>query len=209
MKKSGFLFALAAMFVLTSGAAVFAQNASFTASRTFQFDPDKTGESVAFWKNGIGLTDSNCNTKFGLDLEKNGALSDNVSSGAVLDGLKGVAVMPGDLLGYDLRSDSPCEAGSPRFNVSYITPAGASGFSFVGGCANGTHSAAPQSPLWTRVSMNLQDPSQAFPVIPVGSILQSVVLIVDDPGKYLLDNIRFRNQFADKPGNSGAAPACP
>ena len=48
MKKSGFLFALAAMFVLTSGAAVFAQNASFTASRTFQFDPDKTGESVAF-----------------------------------------------------------------------------------------------------------------------------------------------------------------
>jgi len=209
MKKSGFLFGIAAMFVLTSSVAVFAQNANFTASRTFEFDPDRTGEAVAFWKNGIGETDSNCATKFGLDLEKNGAISDNVSAGAVLNGLKGVMVLAGDTMGYDLKNGSPCEAGSPRFNVSYILPSGASGFSFVGGCANGTHSVSPQNAGWTRVTMDLQNPGQAFPAIPPGSILQSVVLIVDDPGKYLLDNIEFRNQYADKPGNSGFAPTCP
>jgi len=209
-KKPGFLFAIAAMFVLASSAAVFAQNANFNASRTFQFDPDHTGEAVAFWKNGIGLSDSSCNTRFGLDLEKNGALSDNVSAGAVLDGLKGVMTSAGDTLGYDISNASPCGAGAPRFNVSYITPLGVSGFSFVGGCSNGTHAPAPQSPLlWTRVTMNLQNPGQAFPVIPPGSILQSVVLIVDEPGKYLLDNIEFKFQYADKPGNSGPSPSCP
>jgi len=207
MRKLGFLFA--AMLVMASTATVFAQNPNFNASRTFQFDPDKTGGSVAFWKNGIGETDASCSTSFGLDLEKNAALTDNVSAGAVLNGLKGVTVIAGDTMGYDIKAGSPCEAGSPRFNVSYILPSGATGFSFVGGCANGTKVTSPQNPAWFRVTMDLQNPAQAFPTIPPGSVLQSVVLIVDDPGKYLLDNIEFKLYYADKPGNSGFAPSCP
>lgn len=204
MKK--LFFASIAVLALCSFAA--AQNPNFNASRTFEFDPDKIGGAVAYWKNGIGETDSNCKSNFGLQLEKNAALSDVVSAGAVLNGLNGVVVLAGDTLGYDLKNGSPCEAGSPRFNVSYTLPNGMSGFSFVGGCANGTHSAA-QNPNWTRVTFNLQNPGQAFPIVPAGATLNSVVLIVDDPGKYTLDNIQFRGFYADKPGSAGAAPTCP
>ena len=209
MKKTGFLFLFAAIFVVVTTATAFAQNPNFNASRTFEFDPDKTGGSVAYWKNGIGQTDSTCKTNFGLNLEKNAALSDNVSSGAVLNGLKGVTVIAGDTLGYDIKAGSPCGAGAPRFNVSYLLPDGVTtGFSFVGGCANGTSAPAP-TPGWARVTMGLQNPAQAFPVIPPGSTLQSVVLIVDEPGKYVLDNIQYKLYYADKPGNSGLAPSCP
>jgi hypothetical protein len=210
MKKSAFLIAMSVAFVFMMSVAAFAQTPNFNASRTFEFDPDRTGDSVAYWKNGIGLSDSTGKTSFGLELEKNGPTSDVASAGAVLNGLKGVVVQGGDTLGFDITNASPCSGGAPRFNVSYITPLGASAFSFVGGCGNATQAPAPQSPLlWKRVTIDLQNPAQAFPVIPPGSILQSVVLIVDEQGKYLLDNIQFRGQYADKPGNSGPSPAIP
>jgi hypothetical protein len=57
--------------------------------------------------------------------------------------------------------------------------------------------------------MNLQDAGQAFPIVPVGAVLQSVVLIVDDPGKYTLDNINFRDQIATKQGSSSTTSGCP
>ena len=217
MKKLLFLMAFATVFAFATAIAGYAQSPNFNASRTFQFDPDNTGGAVAYWKNGIGETDANCKTNFGLELEKNAALSDNVSAGAVLNGLKGVVVLAGDTLGYDLKNGSPCEAGSPRFNVSWTAPDGSNHhssvgfFSFVGGCSNGGGGTpSPQDPLnWRRLVFDLQNPAQAFPVVPAGAALQSVVLIVDDPGKYTLDNIEFRLQYADKPGSSGAAPSCP
>ncbi len=186
-----------------------AQNASFTASRTFEFDPDKTGGAVANWSNGIGELDTSGNTKFGLRLEKNTPIEANVSAGAVLNGLKGVVVQAGDTMGYDMKNDSPRAAGSPRFNVSW-TLNGTSGFSFVGGSNNATQTPACQNPgTWTQFRMNLQDPNQAFPIVPAGAVLQSVVLIVDDPGQYTLDNINFRNQIAGKPGSSSPSTGCP
>lgn len=203
------LSSMIAVASLAALASAFAQNASFTASRTFEFDPDKTGGSVANWANGIGLPDTNGNTKFGLQLEKNVPGDANVSAGAVLNGLKGVTVMAGDTLGYDMTNTSPRQAGSPRFNVSW-TLNGVSGFSFVGGSANATQTPACQAPTtWTRFRMNLQDSTQAFPIVPVGAVLQSVVLVVDDPGKYTLDNINFRNQIATKPGSSSPSTGCP
>jgi hypothetical protein len=209
MKKSLFLIAFATVFAFGTAIAALAQNPNFSASRTFEFDPDRTGGAVAYWKNGIGETDANCSTKFGLQLEKNTPIEAVVSAGAVLNGLKGVVVQTGDTLGYDIKNGSPCEAGSPRFNVSYTLPDGSTGFSFVGGCANGTRVTSPQNANWQRVTFNLQNPAQAFPVVPAGATLQSVVLIVDDPGKYTLDNIEFRGFYADKPGSSGLAPSCP
>src|SRR6188768_200288 len=129
-----------AVAALTTGAA-FAQNVSFTASRTFEFDPDKTRGAVAAWTNGVGLQDTSGNTKFGLRLEKNVPIEANVAAGAVLNSLKGVVVMAGDTMGYDMTNTSPRGAGAPRFNVSY-TVNGVSGFSFVGGAANATQTPA-------------------------------------------------------------------
>jgi hypothetical protein len=210
MKKLSLKSLIAVASLAASGVA-FAQSANFTASRTFEFDPDKTGGAVANWVKGIGLPDGNGNgnTNFGLDLEKNVPLDANVSAGAVLNGLKGVVVLAGDTMGYDMTNSSPRQAGSPRFNVSW-TLNGVSGFSFVGGSSNATQTPACQAPsTWTRFRMNLQDPGQAFPIVPVGAVLQSVVLIVDDPGKYTLDNINFRDQIATKQGSSSTTTGCP
>jgi hypothetical protein len=203
------LKSLIAVATFAAAGVAFAQNANFSASRTFEFDPDKTGGAVASWTKGIGLPDGSGNTNFGLQLEKNVPLDANVSAGAVLNGLKGVVVLAGDTMGYDMTNSSPRQAGSPRFNVSW-TLNGVSGFSFVGGSSNATQTPACQSPTnWTRFRMNLQDSAQAFPIVPVGAVLQSVVLIVDDPGKYTLDNINFRDQIATKQGSSSTTSGCP
>jgi len=186
---------------LAAAASAFAQNAKFTASRTFEFDPDKSGTAVAYWDRNAGETDASANTRFGLRLEKNAPLNQNVSVGAVLDGLKGVTVLAGDTMAYDMKDDSGPPQDGPRFNVSYTLPDGTSGFSFVGGSANATKTAG-QEAGWSRYTLNLQNPGQAFPVVPAGAVLESVVFIIDNPGKYVIDNISFRNQTAGKPGSS-------
>ena len=186
---------------LAAAASAFAQNAKFTASRTFEFDPDKSGTAVAYWDRNAGETDASANTHFGLRLEKNAPLNQNVSVGAVLDGLKGVTVLAGDTMAYDMKDDSGPPQDGPRFNVSYTLPDGTSGFSFVGGSANATKTAG-QEAGWSRYTLNLQNPGQAFPVVPAGAVLESVVFIIDNPGKYVIDNISFRNQTAGKPGSS-------
>jgi hypothetical protein len=196
---------------LAVAASAFAQNASFTASRTFEFDPDKTGGAVANWSNGIGLKDANGNTSFGLQLEKNVPLEAVVSAGAVLNGLKGVVVLSGDTLGYDMKNSSTATtAGSgPRFNISW-TYNGTSGFSFTGGSNNATRSAACGDPVnWTTYRLALQNPGQSFPIVPAGAVIQSVTLILDEPGKNTLDNINFRDQIAGKPGSSATSTGCP
>jgi hypothetical protein len=40
-------------------------------------------------------------------------------------------------------------------------------------------------------------------------VIQSVTLILDEPGKNTLDNINFRDQIASKPGNSTTSTGCP
>jgi len=210
MKKLS-LKSLIALASLAASGLAFAQSANFTASRTFEFDPDKTGGAVANWANGIGLQDANGNTRFGLRLEKNVPIDANVSAGAVLNSMKGVVVLAGDMMGYDMKNDSTATtAGSgPRFNVSW-TFNGTSGFSFVGGSNNATRSAACQDPVnWTTYRLGLQNPGQSFPIIPAGAVIQSVVLILDEPGKNTLDNINFRDQIASKPGNSTTSTGCP
>jgi hypothetical protein len=196
---------------LAVAASAFAQNSSFTASRTFEFDPDKTGGAVANWSNGIGEQDANGNTKFGLRLEKNVPIDANVAAGAVLNGLKGTVVLAGDTMGYDMKNDSTATtAGSgPRFNISW-TYNGTSGFSFTGGSNNATRSAACGDPVnWTTYRLALQNPGQSFPIVPAGAVIQSVALILDEPGKNTLDNINFRDQIAGKPGSSATSTGCP
>jgi hypothetical protein len=197
-------FLAAGALVLSS--AVFADEGGFNASRTFEFDPDHTGCVSARWSKRIGETDSNCKTNFGLLLAKECATSTFASAGAVLNNIKGAMVQCGPTLGYDIKDGSTCEAGSPRFNVSYTTAANVSGFSFVGGCANGTKVSLGNG--WSRVTFDPCSPTQAFPPIPAGSTYTSVVLIVDDMGSYTLDNIQINGLYTDKPGSSGTLPSC-
>jgi len=209
MKIKFTLVALTVMFLLLSAStAVAAKKFRFNASDTFIFDPNGVGGGFAAWLDGIGEGDSpNCRTNFGLLLQKSPSTETVLAVGVELQGLSGAVVTEDDTLGYDIRNDSPCLAGSPRFNVTYTLPDGTEGFSFVGGCVNGTITTSPQNPNWSRVTFDLQ--SQAFPAIPVGSTIESVVLLVDDQGSYTLDNIQFRDLYFDKPGAaSGNEPRC-
>ena len=194
MSKKAFMLALCSAGVAL-GAIAFAASDSYNASRTFEFDPGHTGCSVAFWQNGIGEADSNGNTNFGLELEKNCTLSTNASAGAVLDGISGTVIAPGPSLGYDLKDTSPCGAGAPRFNIQQTDGT----FHFVGGCANGTKTPAPTAG-WTRVTFDANNPGQAFPPLTPGVPVANAVLIVDEPGQYTVDNIQVNGLVADKPG---------
>jgi len=191
---------LVAVAALAASAAAFAQNAKFTASRTFEYDPDKTGTAVAYWDRNAGELDASGNTHFGLRLEKNTVITANVSVGCVLDGLKGVSVAATDTFSFDMHDPNQAQDG-PRFNVSYTLPDGTSGFSFVGGSNNATQSSG-QEAGWRHYTLSVSSPTQAYPPIPAGSTLESVVFIIDNPGKYVIDNIGFRAQVAGKPGSS-------
>lgn len=188
------LTALSAAALLTVAATASAQSGNYNASRTFQFDPDKLGCSVAEWKNGTGQADANGNTNFGLKLEKNCPTSEVVAAGAVLNGVKGTVLFPGPSLGFDYKAGSPCTGGAPRFNVS-----ASDGFHFIGGCGNGTPGTAP-TVGWNRVTFNPYDPTQAFPPLAPNATILSIVLIIDEQGAYLLDNIQVNGLYADKPG---------
>src|SRR5256714_12629629 len=139
------LSSMVAVASLAAAASAFAQNAKFTASRTFEFDPDKSGTAVAYWDRNAGETDASANTRFGLRLEKNAPLNQNFSVGAVLDGLKGVTVLAGCTMGYGMKDDSGPPQEGPRFNVSYTLPDGTSGFSFVGGTQNAPRTAGQEA----------------------------------------------------------------
>jgi hypothetical protein len=170
-------------------------NQDFNFSRTFEFDPDKTGCPEAQWVNGAGLADSKGNTNFGLVLEKNCPTPVVASAGAVANGIRGTAAT---VVGFDLRNDSPCGGGAPRFNL--VTDQGS--FHFVGGCTNGLEDAMPLGNGWTRYQFQLNDPTDAFPVVPPGATIEQLVLIVDETGVYHIDNVRVNNLCAEKPGQS-------
>lgn len=172
---------------------------------------------TARWLKGMGLPDNggpNSNPSdptdnpnktdphFGLLLSKNGPTPDCSSSGARIKGVKGLVVGSPFVLGFDYRNGGHCGAGAPRFNVM-----ASDGFHFVGGCANGTKTAAPQDLLeWTRVQFDTS--TQSFPPIAVGSIIQSISILYDegtdatsapdDPngvGLTDLDNININGMF--------------
>jgi len=144
---------------------------------------------TAAWLKGMGLPDNggmnsnpldssnNPNKRDGLLLSKNGPTPDCSAAGASIKGVKGMTVSETFEVGFDYRNGGHCGAGAPRFNVT--TRDGV--FSFVGGCANGTPSPAPQDPSeWTRVRINVTSPSQAFPPLAVGSEIESISIIHDE-----------------------------
>jgi hypothetical protein len=151
-------------------------------------NPAPPGSNIvtSAWLRGMGLPDKGqLNTAlagrdphFGLLLNKNGLTADCSASGATIRGVKGMKVTATFALGFDYRNGTHCGAGAPRFNVT--TSSGS--FHFVGGCSN-DHEAipAPQDPLeWTRVRFETINPTESFPPIPPGSVIESISLIFDE-----------------------------
>ena len=179
------IFLIVAMLAGSSAAA--GQSAAFTAI-PFVDDELGVGGGNAKWSGNIGVADAVSTTKYGLRFEKTAPLEQLVAAGVVLKGLEGQAIFPGDTLGFDIKIDSPCRGGSPRFNVSY-TVGERAGLAFLG-CSEGITAATPD-PLWQRVTLSLQ--------LPEGAVIESVVLMVDEPGRYVVDNIAFLDLVADTP----------
>lgn len=147
------------------------------------------------WLGGMGLPDNggpNFNTAtpsdppnkrdrhLGLLLNKNGASAICSAAGAEITGVKGMEVTAGFHLGFDYRNGGHCGAGAPRFNVVSRTGATET-FHFVGGCSNGTPTPAGQDPAeWTQVRFDTSNAGQSFPVIPVGSSIESISVSFDE-----------------------------
>jgi hypothetical protein len=134
------------------------------------------------WLGGMGLPDGDRDTRLGLLLSKNGPTANCSAAGAEIRGVSGTVVTADFDLGFDYRNGGHCGGGAPRFNVSYTLPSGGDGFSFVGGCANDlTSTAAPQDPAqWSRVRFQTSNPAESFPVIPPGSTIERITLILDE-----------------------------
>jgi hypothetical protein len=146
------------------------------------------------WLGGMGLPDNggqntsaldlatNPNTNDphrGLLLSKNGPTADCSAAGATIQGVRDTLVTATFQLGFDYRNGGHCGAGAPRYNVVAKPPTGPNTFHFVGGCANGVKTPAPQDPLqWTRVVFFTS--AQSFPPIPMGSRIVSIELIFDE-----------------------------
>ena len=169
------------------------------------------------WLGGMGLPDNGGDTAFngvadtakdphrGLLLSKNGPSPDCSSAGARITGVPEMSVDATFTLGFDFRNGGHCGAGAPRFNVVVKPPTGPNTSHFVGGCANGVQTPAPQDAVeWTRARFAA---AQQFPPISPGSTIVSITLLYDegtdtasaqDPngvGLAVVDNIFIDGQF--------------
>jgi hypothetical protein len=189
---SVFAATIVAFGVVTGSA--FAQDDKLKA-KPFGFDPNNQCDDRADWRAKIGLPDVG-SSDHGLVLRKGCATSVVAAAGAVIDGAQGQAA--GTQIGFDIRNDSPCTGGAPRFNLS-----ASDGFHFIGGCGNDAErTPVPGNPGWTRVRFELQDPGEAFPVVNAAAVIEQLVLIVDEQGEYVVDNIYVNGTVIGKPGNS-------
>jgi len=162
------------------------------------YDPDHTGIANAGWVPKQGLADAG-KSNHALYLQKYGPTATNAAGGASIN-FKGTLTE----LGFDVRNDSHCGAGAPRFNV-YTT----AGTYFFFGCAYGVHTPSTEDPNWTRVRFFDADAFPADGVTPFpgfGAVQVTSIEIVFDEGTdqgngyAYLDNIDINGTLIGKPG---------
>jgi hypothetical protein len=214
----------------TLGAASMATAAFTPRADPFTFDPGSSGIVKSKWKAGAGLKDSpgsvlridlpgpgvevgvglvaSSQKRFGLVLEKNGPTTTNAAAGAEIRGVKGIRISE---LGFDIKSDTHCGGGAPRFNVE----ARNGDFFFVGNCSLATRTDLGNG--WTRVRMT---PANVFPLegpapatlAGMGTV-RSVAIVLDEgadmpvapplvmtPGRTVIDNIDVNGRLITRPG---------
>lgn len=167
------------------------------------YDPDKTGTVSSAWVTKIGLPDAG-KSNHALLLTKNTATATFAASGATV-------TFSGTLteLGFDVRNDSHCGAGAPRFNVYTADEDGNFGVYYFYGCRYGTHTPVPGNPGWTRVRFEAGD---GYPSDGVSSITSwegveviGIDIVFDEGtdvgvGYAVLDNIDVNGVLIGKPG---------
>src|SRR5947209_3400810 len=135
-----------------------------------------TGATVtAFGGASSPFTDPACPTgdprdehNEGLLLVKTGpTLTSFAAALAELKGVKGIVLTE---LGYDLRTNSHCGAGAPRFNV--VTDDGTTHFV---GCSSPPPAVTSTSQGWKRLRWT---PAQAFP--PITGTVRSILIVFDE-----------------------------
>ena len=167
--------------------------------RPWVYDPDNTGISESAWTSKIGLPDNTGKANHGLYLSKMGDTTVNAAAGAEIN-------FSGTLteLGFDVRNDSHCGAGAPRFNV-YTT----SGVYYFYGCDYGVHAPVPGQPNWTRVRFVAGDgfASDGSPALTSFSdvVVTGIDIVFDEGtdqgvGYAVLDNIDVNGTLIGKPG---------
>jgi hypothetical protein len=134
----------------------------------------------------------------GLLLVKTGPTPNFAAAIAELKGVKGTVLTE---LGYDLRANSHCGAGAPRFNV--VTEDGVTHFV---GCASPLPTIKSASQGWKRLRWT---PAQAFP--PITGAVRSVFIVFDEgqdtspdlapdtgAGLAVIDNIDVNGQLVGR-----------
>lgn len=118
-----------------------------------------------------------------LVLQKNVTTETNAAAGADITGEEGIILTS---LGFDVKNETYCGAGAPRFNV-YTT----SGVYYFFGCTYGTHTDLGNG--WTRITFDNLDafPSDGTTVFPgFGSTtITDIEIVMDEQGATTLDNI--------------------
>lgn len=169
------------------------------------YDPDALGLADAMWDHGEGIWGD-----WALVLVKNAPTAADLAAGARICGVEGVVL---DALGFDLRDDSHCGAGAPRWNV--ITQ---SGHLYFFGCAHGQHYTVRNGLMrWTRVRFDdrAAQPGPGAPPWPgFGKVrLARLSLVFDEgtdqgSGYAVLDNLMVNNRPAGPLGR-GLGGRCP
>jgi hypothetical protein len=166
----------------------------FRAVTPIVFDPFDSDLVAARWVNGAGcptgatvndgttsssFTDPACPTgdprdehNQGLLLVKTGPTPNDAAAIAELKGVKGISLTE---LGYDLRTNSHCGAGAPRFNVN--TEDGVTHFV---GCNSPPPVIASASQGWKRLRWTAAQLAAAFPPIAPTDTVRSISIVFDE-----------------------------
>ncbi|QQS20016.1 hypothetical protein IPL85_00950 [Candidatus Saccharibacteria bacterium] len=125
-----------------------------------------------------------------LYLEKNVPLTDCVAAGATIENVAGATV---ETLSFEYKNGGLCTGGSPRFNLVGSD----SNLYFVGGCGNGTQTDLGNG--WTRVDLDVSNPTQSFPVVPSGVTVDYLEIMIDETGSTYIDNVRVNGVLVSEP----------
>jgi hypothetical protein len=186
------------------------------------FDPFDTDLVAARWVKGAGcptaatlsdgttFTDAACPTgdrrdehNEGLLLVKTGPTPNVAAAFAELKGVRGTVLTE---LGYDVRTNSHCGAGAPRFNV--ITDDGVTHFV---GCNSPPPLVTSASQGWKRLRWTAAKLAAAFPPLGPGDRVRSIFIAFDEgqdtdsalgpdngSGLAVLDNVDVNGQLVGR-----------
>jgi hypothetical protein len=168
-----------------------------TKAKPFQFGVNTLGS----WQVGAGKPAAGDTNQYGLYFQKGGVLSDYAAAGASLTPLPaGLTASNLTELSFQIpgttdittfngpeHANGYCSGGSPRFNVH---SSGNPQTCFLG-CGNGAATQDPTTGWWT-VSFTAPFTDDAGCEGGISGTLQSISMIVDEPGNVVVDNITIK-----------------